>query len=478
MNNKIDKIKKVHLIGICGAGMSALAVLLKESGWEVTGSDDYILGPIPLYLKKKKITVYEKYDVKNIPKGVDLVIVGNNIPLSLEENPEKARAVESGIKIQSMPETLALLSENTENIVVIGSSGKSSMTAIIAWCLVKGKIDPSYFIGAISPDLKGSSHLGKGKDFVLEGDEYTSSKTDSRSKFLHFNPSSLVLTSTSHDHINIFPTEESYKEPFKKMVAKIPKNGLLVYAKNGKNNSEIAKNAVCRTVSYGLDNKADWYAENISYSLKSSFDLMHRGEKIIGIETELLGKHNIENIVGVGALLLETKKITRGIFAKAIVSFHGIKNRIELKNKNAVVPVYVGFGSSYEKARSIFDAMRLHFPTRRLITVFEPHSFSWRNRKFLNWYKDVFDNVDEVVMLPAASYGKKAKDQLTTAQVWREAKKHTHIHVAKDAEKVLKILDKILKKDDVVALVSSGSLFGLADSIPKLIEKKFPKKTI
>ncbi len=487
-NKKIKGGKKVHLIGICGSGMSALAVLLKESGFEVSGSDDYTLGPIPLYLKKNKIILYKKYSAKNIPEDADLVIIGNNIPLSPEENPEKARAVESGVKIQSMPEALAMLSKNTENTIVVGSSGKSSMASLISWCLVKNKKpaspaggparrggDPSYFIGAMPLDLKASSHLGKGKDFIIEGDEYTSSKTDSRSKFLHFEPSSVVLTSASHDHVNIFPTEESYKEPYKKLVAKIPKDGLLVYALDGKNNQEIVAHAKCKTVSYGLNSRADWYAENINYSIKSTFALMHKGEKLTEIQTTLLGKHNIENIIGAAALLLEKKKITPKVFAEAIASFHGIKGRIELKTGNSTVPVYEGFGSSYEKAKSIFDTMRLHFPARRLIAIFEPHAFSWRNIKFLHWYKDIFENVDEVIMLPAASYGKKAKDQLTSLEVWQEVKKYKNIHIAKNKKEGLGVISQMIKEDDVIALVSSGQLLGLNESVPKLIEKMFPR---
>lgn len=472
-NKKINKRKIVHLIGICGSGMSALAVLFKESGAHVTGTDEDFFEPIPSYLKKNKILFNKKYNEKNIKKDVNLVIIGNNIPLSTEENPEKKWAVKSNLKIQSLPEALAMLSKNTENIVVVGSSGKSTVTGMLAWCLLKGKKDPSYFIGALPLDLKNSSHLGKGKEFVLEGDEYTSSKIDKRSKFLHLNPTSVLLTSAKHDHINIFPTEKSYKEPYKRFVAKIPKNGLLIYALDGKNNKEIAKYAKCKTVNYALKNKnANWYARNIIYGMQSSFDLMHKNKKIIVIKTKLLGKHNIENIIGAGALLLENKKITPRVFAEAIDSFHGIKSRIELKNINSTIPVYEGFGSSYEKAKSIFDALRLHFPKRRILTVFEPHAFSWRNRKFLKWYQKIFNDVDEVIMLPATSHGKVAKDQLDSKEVWTEAKKYKDIHIAHDEKEVLQILKKLVKKNDVIALVSSGSLFGLTKSVPKLFGKK------
>ncbi len=471
-NKKTKEKKKVHLIGIGGSGMSALAVLLKESGWQVTGTDANSSELFSSHLEKNKITFHKKYSKNNIPKNVDLVIVGNNAPFSAEVNPETRYAVQSGVKIQSMPEALATLSQNKENIVVVGSSGKSTCAALLAWCLSKGKKNPSYFIGALPIDLKNSSHLGKGNEFVIEGDEYTSSKTDKRSKFLHFDPSLVLLTSVQHDHINAFPTEKSYKMPYKKLMSKIPKNGLLVYALEGKNNKEIARYAKCRTVSYSLEQeKANWYAQNIKYGMQPSFELMHKGKKMAMIKTKLLGKHNIENIIGSAALLLESKKITKEDFVRAVASFRGIRKRIELKNKNSAVPVYEGFGPSYEKAKAIFDTLRLHFPRRRLIAVFEPHAFSWRNRKFLKWYKNIFDNVDEVVMLPATGHGKKAKDQLTSAEVWREAKKYKNIYTVNKEKEALRVIKKIIKKSDVVALVSSGPMFGLTLSVPKLIDK-------
>lgn len=476
MTYQKNQNKKVYLIGICGSGMSALAVLFKESGWQVTGSDEKAFEPTTTQLKNNKISFYKKYNAKNIEKDTDLVILGNNIPLSLDENPEKKVAVESNLVIKSMPEALATLAKEKENILVVGSSGKSTTTTLLAWCLYKAKKDPSYFIGALPLNFRNSSHIGKGSEFVIEGDEYTSSKTDPRSKFLHFNPSSVLLTSAEHDHINVFPTETSYKQTYKKLMAKIPQDGLLVYSLDAKNTKEIAKSAKSRIMSYALDNKkADYYAENIKYGMESSFDLMHKGKKVVTVKTKLLGKHNIENIIGAGALLLENKKMTPEIFSKAINSFHGIKNRIELKTKNSKVLAYSGFGSSYEKTKSIFNTLRLHFPNRRLITVFEPHAFSWRNRKFLKWYRNVFDNVEEVIMLPATGHGKVAKDQLTTTEVWSEAKKYKDIHTIQNEKEGLDIIKKIAKSGDVVALVSSGLLLGLSKSVPKLLDKKFSK---
>ncbi|MCE9549146.1 hypothetical protein K8Q98_01985 [Candidatus Nomurabacteria bacterium] len=472
------KKNKVHIIGIAGAGMSALAVLFKDAGWIVSGSDENVFPPIPEYLKKNKIKFSKKYSSNNIPKDTNLIVIGKNVHLSEEENPETRAALAwqrnlpAGRQVKSLPEALAMLSKNTENWVVAGSFGKSTVTALLAWCLFKAKRDPSYFIGAVPIDLKKSSHLGRGEVFVQEGDEYPSSNWDKRSKFLNLNPSSVLIISGEHDHVNVFPTEKSYIQPYKKLVTKIPKSGLLVYAKNSKNSKEISKHAKSKIISYALeDKKADWYGQNFKFSKVTSFDLMNHGKKIISIKTPLLGKHNMENIIGAGALLLENKKITPKEFTRAIEKFSGIKRRIELLNKKGSVLIYEGFGSSYEKARAIFEALKLHYPERRIVTVFEPHAFSWRNITFLPWYKDIFKGLDEVIMLPAVSRGKKAQGQLSSEDIWVEAKKHFPIHITKGEKETLKTLKKIVKKNDVIALVSSGSLFGLTKSVPKLFNK-------
>lgn len=473
MKNKIIS-KKAHIIGICGAGMSALAVLLKEAGYKVTGSDSGFFEPISGYLKKNKIKFNKKYSAKNVPQDAEFIVIGKNVHLSPEENPETRAALKTGTEIKSLPETLAMLSKKTENIVVAGSFGKSSVTTLLAWCLAEAGKDPSYFIGAIPVDFKNSSHLGTGKDFILEGDEYPSSNTDQRSKFLHLNPTSVLLISAEHDHVNIYPTEKSYIAPYKKLVANIPKNGFLIYSKNGKNTEEIASSSAGKNISYSLNDKTTvWHAENIKYGKISSFDLTRKGKKITTIKTSLLSNHNLENIIGAGALLLESKKIKPADFAKGVASFHGIKRRLELKNEKSPIPVYEDFGSSYKKARAGFDALRLHFPERRIVAVFEPHAFSWRNKKFLPWYKNIFQGIDEVVMLPATSRGQLAPGQITTEEIWKEAKKYYPIHTAKNESEVLKILKKIVTKKDIIILVSSGSMFGLTKSVPKLVKSLF-----
>jgi len=474
--NQMKKNKKAHLIGICGKGMSALAFMLKQKGFIISGSDEGFYNPIADLLKKNGIKFTPNYSPFNIPKDADLIIIGKHARLTPEENEEVRAAFKSGIRIQSLPEVLGELAEKTENTVVAGSFGKSTMTSLLTWCLESSKKNPSYFIGAAPFGFKTNAKLGKSNHFIFEGDEYPSSNWDQKSKFLHLRPKNLILISAEHDHINVFPTEKDYIKPYKKLISLLPKDGILVVSKEGKNINKVVKNAKCKIINYGFDKKSIWHPENITYGEKTSFDLFKNKNKIINLKTILLGNHNIENIVGVGAFLLERKLITPKELQKSVKIFKGISGRIDLKTKKSSVLVYEGFGSSYSKARSVFDALKLHFPNKNLITIFEPHTFSWRNIEAKKWYEDIFNTSSRVIILPPPEHGAKTHNQMTFSEIVKEVKKkNTNTYGIQNEKEALALLKKIVKKDDIVVLVSSGPLLGLTVSVPKLMEKMFPK---
>ena len=240
---------------------------------------------------------------------------------------------------------------------------------------------------------------------MLEGDEYPASNWDNRSKFLLYNARNVLLTSATHDHINVFPTHADYLAPFRTLLGSLPSDGLLVVNSSEPHARALAADLSCPIVFYGLDDKAHWHAANIERGAETSFDLMRGGEKIIRLSTKMLGDHNIENIVGVSAMLLEKKLLTPEELRAGMRTFQGVKRRMELLSPASKVPVYEGFGSSYEKARSAIVATKLHFPERRLIIVFEPHTFTWRNRAAIAAYDDVFAGASKIFIFEPASQG-------------------------------------------------------------------------
>jgi len=470
------KFSKAHFIGIAGKGMSATALLLRQMGVRITGSDEGFYPPVSDYLKHENIPFASGYARENLPDDAEIVVIGKNARLVPESNEEVRAAMQSGKRVCSFADLLHEMTLETDNIVVAGSYGKSTCTALLAWCLKAAGKDPSYFIGEITNGLERHAHRGRGATFVLEGDEYPASNWDDRSKFLLYNAGSVLLTSATHDHINVFPTHAEYLAPFRSLLGALPEGGLVVVSSEPHARA-LAADLSCATVAYGLDDRAGWHAENILRGVETSFDLMRGGEKIVRLSTRMLGDHNIENMIGVAAMLLEKRLLTPEELSAGMRSFQGVKRRMELLSPASQVPVYEGFGSSYEKARSAIAATRLHFPERRLIVVFEPHTFTWRNRAAIAAYDDVFEGASKIFIFEPASQGAASHAQLTQDEiVARTRAAYYDAEAIVNPEAALQRLGDLLRADDVVLLLTSGELGGLIRKIPELVEEKFPQQ--
>ncbi|MES2194756.1 MAG: Mur ligase family protein [Pseudomonadota bacterium] len=466
---------KAHFIGIAGKGMSATALLLRQMGVRITGSDEGFYPPVSDYLKNEKIPFAEGYRKENISDDTDVIVIGKNAKLTPESNEEVRAAMDSGKPVRSFADLLHDMTANSETIVAAGSYGKSTCTALLAWCLRVAEKDPSYFIGEITNGFDTHAHRGEGETFILEGDEYPASNWDNRSKFLLYNARNVLLTSATHDHVNVFPTHADYLAPFRTLLGSLPADGLLVVNSGEAHARGLAADPACPIVFYGLDDKAHWHAENIERGAETGFDLMRGAERIVRLSTTMLGDHNIENIVGVSAMLLEKKLLSPEALKAGMRTFQGVKRRMELLSPSSSLPVYEGFGSSYEKARSAIVATKLHFPDRRLIIVFEPHTFTWRNRSALSAYDDVFEGASRIFIFEPASQGASSHAQLSQDEiVGRTRAAGYDAEAITDPEQALQRLSDVLCPDDVVLLLTSGELGGLIRTIPQLVEMKYP----
>lgn len=455
--------------------MSAVAKLLVDQGHTVTGSDEGFYPPVSLYLTTNNIPCTTPFSKENIPSDVDYIVIGKHAKLIPEENEEVAFAFSSGKKILSFPEVLTMLVENKQSLVIAGSYGKSSCTALMSWCLEQAGVDASYFIGAVPLTPNTNAHLGKSETFVIEGDEYPSSNWDSTSKFLHYNAHDVLLTALAHDHVNIFKTHEDYIQPFISLIEKLPKDGKLIVCLD---DETIRSKVVTLTrpyITYGLTKDATWYGDTISYGHTTTFNLMKNGEFVATLSTTLLGAHNIQNIIGVSAMLLEKKLISVNSLVSGVLSFKGIVRRLDKKSEKTSIPIYEGFGSSFDKARSAIEAIKTHFPTRNIVIIFEPHTFSWRNRQALPWYDTVFTGAKRVFIYKPPEHGSTTHEQLTLTEIASRVKQtgletYTFEHV----EEGVKHITSLLTKDDVVLILSSGGMDGLLDTLIPTIENLFP----
>ncbi|MBA3789262.1 hypothetical protein H0X32_02625 [Patescibacteria group bacterium] len=464
--------KHVHIIGLCGVGMSATALLLKESGYTVSGSDAECYGPPKNILERAGLFPILGYAPENIPAETDLFVVGRNAKLAYDDNAEVRAAFEFGKPIRSFPEILGDITTGRENLVVAGSYGKSSTTALIAFILRHAGVDAGYFIGAEPVSLPHPSGLGTHPVFVLEGDEYPSGHKDPQAKFMHLHPRDVILTSVVHDHVNIYPTFEEYQKPFRDLLALVPPEGLVIVSADEPRALEMAEESRKKIVTYGVYHGM-YSARDIEIGERTHFILTKDDEPVIEIETTLLGKHNFENIVGASTYLLSRELVTPEALRSAVAVFGGVRRRLDNIALTSKVPIFEGFGSSYEKARAAIDALRLHFGTRRLVIVFEPHTFSWRNRANLSWYDKVFGGADLAFIAPPETQGSDTHEQLSGDEIMNRLSGSGIDVLLYDPTHPEAVLSH-LTENDVILVLTSGDLEGSLESFARCVSQHFP----
>jgi UDP-N-acetylmuramate: L-alanyl-gamma-D-glutamyl-meso-diaminopimelate ligase len=460
---------RIHFTGLAGAGMSAAALMMREAGHEVSGSDEDVFPPMSTYVEGLGFPFHRKFDAANLPDGLDVLVLGASAKLGGEANLEVAEARARGVRIASFPELVGQATAGRRNTVVAGSFGKSTCTALIAHILRESGRDAGWMVGAISPSLPDTGHWGSAPEVILEGDEYIVGPADRRSKFVLYHPRDVLLTSLVHDHVNVFPTFADYEAPFRELLRLIPADGLLV-ARESAPIRAIAGEAACRIVWYDTARCDGWWAEDIVYGEVSRFSLVRPDGGRIALSTGLLGEHNIENIVGVSAYLLERGLVSTAQLQAAVASFAGIRRRLDRLTVRSTVPVIEGFGSSYEKARSAIEALLLHYPHRPLVVVFEPHTFSWRSTDALPWYDTVFQGAARVLIAPPPTHGAQSHHQSSFEEILaRTAATGVPVQGVRSAEAAVLALGD-LRGDEVVLLLSSGPLLGLPDALPKVFD--------
>lgn len=467
---------KVYFVGIAGAGVSALASIFKSEGFEVSGSDEGVFPPISTYLERMNIKYHTKFDKKNLPKKIDIAIIGTTAKINPETNPELKEIIERNIPYYTFAEYLGFHTKTRENLVIAGSFGKSSLTALITHILCEAGKNPGWFLGAISKNLPQTGAWGKDKEFIMEGDEYVISLADKRSKFELYNPKDILLSSIVHDHINMFPTMQEYELRFAKLIEKIQTSGKIIAAHKYEpihrliNLAQKNENVIW----YGLEKNSGFYCQNIKIGEITKFELVTPDNEIIKLKTSQLGHHNIENIIAAAAYLLSKKLVNKSQLQKGVESFSGVERRLDKKTIKSKIPAYEGFGSSYEKARSAIEAIKLHFPNRPLLVVFEPHTFSWRNRESLHWYDSVFEDCDAIYMLPPPNIGAQNHSQLKIEEIIERCKKAGFDACGFESGKeIMAELKKSLSGNEVILLLSSGPLDGLAKDLPILLDESF-----
>jgi UDP-N-acetylmuramate: L-alanyl-gamma-D-glutamyl-meso-diaminopimelate ligase len=458
---------KLHLIAICGTGMGSLAGLLKAAGHEVRGSDEHVYPPMSTQLAEQGIPVYDGFRPSNLDWGPDRIVVGN---VCRRDHVEVVAARERGLELTSFPAALEdLFLKERHSLVVAGTHGKTTTAALASFVLYDAGRDPSFLIGGVPLDFGRGWRRGDGTAFVVEGDEYDTAFFDKGSKFFHYLPRTVILTSVEFDHADIFADLAAVKAAFTKFVGLIPADGLLVVAHSSPEALDVARDARCRVVTYGLDPRsgADYTAEVVpgAPAGRQLFEVRYHGEALCLFETGMTGRHNLENALGVIAAMrgvgLDAAEIARGIRR-----FAGVKRRQEVRGVAQGITIIDDFAHHPTAVRLTLQGLRARYGRAPLVAVFEPRSATSRRHVFQRDWAESFVDADEVLIAPLHQPEKvPADERLDIEQLVRD------LRTRGCAARIVPTVDEMVEQlagrapGDVVVVMSSGGFGGLHEKL-------------
>ena len=455
-------MKKVHLIGICGTAMAALASMLQERGWQVSGSDAAAYPPMSDLLAARGIEIMSGYEAGRLDQKLALVVVGN---VAAQSNVEAVRAQELGLCCCSLPETLwhEFLSSSEHRLVVAGTHGKTSTASMLAWALESCGAEPSFMIGGELNNFSTNYRLGRGKSFVLEGDEYNSAFFDRHAKFHHYRATHLIITGIEMDHIDLFSGIDEIIEEFQKLIAALPATGLLVAAADCPVLKKLLPEAPCKVLTYGWSEDADFrLLDYRALDDGGQISFSDPGNEQEQIKVSAIGRHNGENALAV-AILLKELGFSPATVAQGLGSFKGVKRRQELVGRSGETIYLSDFAHHPTAIKRTLEALREHYPEHHLLAVFEPRTATSRCNLFQKDLEAAFSAADEVLLAPVHGLAKMEKDEALDTALLANAIQRGAMPARAVAgiDELYDILKERAGRKELVVLMSTGDFGGL-----------------
>ena len=474
MDNNVLTLPKhahIHLMGICGVGMSSLAGMLKEKGYTVTGSDHNVYPPISTFLENLSIPVREGYSPSNLYPPPDLVVVGNVIT---RDNPEAVELLKLKVPYVSMPQALRKFAmDSKRSIVIAGTHGKTTASALTAWILELAGMSPSFMIGGIAKNFSSNFKLGTGPYFVIEGDEYDTAFFDKRPKFLHYYPYITVITAIEFDHADIYKGIEEIKDAFTRLIEMIPAKGLL--CANGDDLvilNELNK-VKCPLLTYAIKREAELYVRDIINGAdETGFTVLWGSKEYLGVATELYGDHNIYNILAALSVAFHLH-IEPETIAKGIKTFKGIKRRLDTIGNYRDILVIDDFAHHPTAVRETTRAVKSRYQGRRLVAVFEPRSNTSRRNVFQDAYAASFTSAD-VVILPEPPKMEKIPLHERFSSIKLKAdltEQGVEAYYFPNNDDLLEGLLALIRPGDVILIMSNGSFDNIQERLIRRLKE-------
>lgn len=452
-----QKKQKIHFIAIGGSVMHNLAIALKQGGHEVSGSDDEIVDPSRSTLAQHGLLPdTEGWNPDKIKPSLDAVILGMHAKV---DNPELLKAQQLGLRIFSFPEYIYEHSKNKQRIVIAGSHGKTTITAIVIHVLHYFKHKFDYVLGAKVKGIENTVKLSDAPIIVIEGDEYLSSALDPTPKFIRYQHHIGLISGIAWDHYNVFPNEEEYVKQFDLFADATPKGGILIYCEQDSMALMIGKKERVDTLELSYKNHPHTSDNNGQFFLTN-------GKERYPIK--IFGSHNFQNISGAKEILKKIG-ITPEQFLEAITSFEGAAGRLQKIKEYAATSVYKDFAHAPSKAKATVKALKEIAPSRDLVAVFELHTFSSLNKKFIPQYKDSMKAAQQqIVYFNPDKMKAKGMEVLTEDEI-RKAFNASGLLVFQDKTALENFLLQQSWKNKNLLFMSSGQFGGL--DIPALADK-------
>lgn len=453
--------------------MASLAGMLKQRTFRVTGSDAAAYPPMSDLLRELDIPVAQPFDPKNLEPRPDLVVIGNAISRG---NVELEHVLDQRIPFCSLPQLLhdEFLS-GKEVLVVAGTHGKTTTTSMLSWIFHSAGLDPSFLIGGIAENFGSSFHLGTGKHFILEGDEYDTAFFDKGPKFLHYFPDAIILTSVEFDHADIYKDLDAVETAFKRLVNLIPRRGRIIGfdgATADKSESPslercLAK-AFCPVERYGTGGRSGWRVTNLRLDpANTSWTVLHNGQPWADFEFVLAGEYNVWNATA-AAGLASSCGIPKEKIAAALKSFKSVKRRLEVKAQVNGVTIIDDFAHHPTAIAGTLRALRARYPGSRLWAILEPRSNTLRRRVLQRDLARSLAEADQVVVAgvfrsEAIPENERLELQALAAEIRQNGRP---ARLLADADAIVQAVVPELRQGDIVAILSNGGFGGIYEKLP------------
>jgi len=445
--------------------MAPLACLLQEQGHRVRGTDGPLYPPMSTLLAKAGIEPSIGYDPAHLEPRPDLVVVGNAIH---RDNPEAVETERLGLERLSMPQTLSrFFLEGRRPLVVAGTHGKTTTTAMAAWVYTRCGADPGFLIGGVPRNLPTSFRAGAGDRFIVEGDEYNAAYFDRGPKFLHYRPETLILTSVEYDHADLYSSPEALHAAYAELIRLLPPGGLLVACGDTPKVRELAGLAQCRVLLYGLEEGNELQPlgieatpEGSRFRVQDPEEGLEKGEA--EIDLPLAGGHNVSNALAVWAAARHDGLPAADV-AAAFASFQGVKRRLEELGTARGITVVDDFAHHPTAVDKTLTALRQRYPGRRVVVLFEPRSLTAGRHFFFEPYREAFARADRTLFAPTFHSGRLHPEERLDFHQLAETLSQTGVPatVGADTEDVLRQALAEAREGDVLVTMSSGSFDGM-----------------